>query len=219
MGGMTGYARLGVSAFAFSFLLLSILPAHAATDFNKVLSIYEQQYALPEGCLAKIAKVESGGNPRARNASTDAAGLFQWIPRSWLYASNALLGGRSYTLQERYNPVVAAEVTAYSLKRDLNALQGLISQSNLDPCLGLYMAHFLGQAGARKFFGAYLQNPNANACSIFPRECAYNRGATAPSSASCNFLRTAWERTSQASISPAISKTRRGTRFHFLPLM
>lgn len=179
VGMHTTSARSAACATLLFCALVPLTPAHAATNFNQILSIYEQQYVLPSGCLAKIARVESNGNPQARNKSTDAAGMFQWIPRSWLYASNALLGGRSYTLQERYNPTTAAEVTAFSLKRDQNALQNLFSQAKVDGCLGLYMAHFLGQGGARKFLTAYLQNPNANACSIFPRECAYNRGVFA----------------------------------------
>lgn len=156
---------------AISFLVPTY--AIAATSLNDVLSQLESQYQLPNGILAKIAHVESGGNPNARNKSTDATGLFQWIPKSWLYATRSLYG-QSLDLGVRVNPVTSAKVTAFSLAQIKARNGGLIQQAGIDMTLGIYLGHFLGQAGGAKFLQAYIQNPNANAASIFPREAQYN---------------------------------------------
>lgn len=148
----------------------------ASTDINQLLSQLETQYGIPQGCMGKIAKAESGGNPKIVNpTSTKAAGLFQWIEKYW-YGASAALYGRSLPASYRFDPVEASKVTAFTLGQAKSQLGGLISQAKIDPCLGLYMSHFLGTAGARKFLSAYIQNPGQNAAAIFPVEARANGG-------------------------------------------
>jgi hypothetical protein len=163
------------------FLVIVLLVAPnvilAATSFDQVLADLEQQYQIPSGCLAKVAKAESGGNPNAKNPGSTASGMFQWLTSSWAGASRRITpDGRPLDPSQRFNPSVAAKVTAASLRDSQNLIGGLIQQAGIDGCLGLYMAHFLGPAGARAFLRAYIQNPQQSACTAFPRECAANRG-------------------------------------------
>jgi hypothetical protein len=156
-----------------SLLVAVPILVSAATSLNQVFSEIESQYGLPAGILAKIAHVESGGNPNARSRYSTATGLFQWLEKSWLHASYALYG-RALNLTSRTDPVTSAKVTAFTLAQAKTRNGSLIQQAGVDMSLGLYMGHFLGQAGAARFFSAYIQNPNADAASIFPREANSN---------------------------------------------
>ena len=142
----------------------------------------ERHYQLPEGIMAKIARIESGGNVQALNGSTQAGGLFQWIPRYWYDAARKMYQQQNKPCdggcnpQSRFNPFIATEVTAYSLAYTRSLIGPRIQQANADISVGLYMGHFLGAAGAGKFFAALAQNPNASAAQIFPTEARYNGG-------------------------------------------
>lgn len=138
----------------------------------------EKQYQLPSGVMAKIAKIESNGNAQALNGSTQAGGIFQWIPRYWPDAARKAIPDSPGALnpQNRFNPFIASEVTAYNLAYIRTVIGSRIQQANADLSVGLYMGHFLGAAGAGKFFAAMIQNPNANAAQIFPNEAKYNGG-------------------------------------------
>ncbi len=168
---------LGRRAVAFSVLIL-VLSASApgaalAESLNDVFNKLEQQYGLPQNILAKVANVESGGNPNAKAGSSSALGMFQWLTNSWEHATKALYG-RALMPDERRNPVESARVTAFALAQAKARNGGLIQQAGVDMTLGLYMSHFLGQAGASKFFQAYVQNPGASAASLFPKEAGAN---------------------------------------------
>lgn len=157
-------------------VFLTALPAYADTNFNQILSDLERQYQIPQGCLAKIARAESGGRANARNPSSSASGMFQWLTASWNAASRRITPDRRPLDQsQRFNPSVAAKVTAAALRDAQNAIGSMIQQARVDMCVGLYMSHFLGLAGAQRFFRAYLQNPSQSACAVFTRECAANR--------------------------------------------
>lgn len=163
------------------FLLAGLAYADTITSLNTVFSQIEQIYNLPPGILAKIAHVESGGNPNATGGN--AAGLFQWLPGSWIGASRALFCNSANSDQtecgglnvnKRFSPVTSAKVTAFALAQARDRIGGLIQQAGVDMTLGLYMSHFLGIAGAQHFLQAYIQSPNALAASIFPREASAN---------------------------------------------
>lgn len=50
----------------------------------------------PYGLMREIARCESGFNPNARNPTSSASGVFQWIRSSWIsYSARAGHGGRS----------------------------------------------------------------------------------------------------------------------------
>ena len=165
------YAAAGIIACTVFVLPLSVF---ADVSINQVYTEIETQYKLPQGVLAKIANAESRGDPNARaKPPSTAVGLFQWIEDSWLRVTKALYGA-SLHLDSRTDPVTSAKVTAFSLAQARDKNGPLIEQAKIDMSLGLYMGHFLGPAGAAVFLTAYIQNPNANAASIFPKEAQYN---------------------------------------------
>lgn len=168
-----------IASFLFS---LSFGFASASSMSEAVLAKFAEQerhFQLPTGVLAKIAKLESGGNANAVNpGSTQASGLFQWLASSWHYASGQLYGSPRHP-NDRFNPFIATEVTAWSLAQAKSRNGGIVQQAGVDMSVGLYMSHFLGIGGANKFFSAFIQNPNANAAQIFPKEAAANRSVFA----------------------------------------
>jgi len=148
--------------------------ASAATSLGDVFAELETQYGVPAGTLARIARAESGFNPSARNPGSSAVGLFQWLDTSWLHASRALYG-QARPLDERTNPTVSAKVTAFTLAQAYTQLKGHIERLGIDATTGLYMSHFLGTSGAKKFFEGMIQDPNAGAAAFFPKAAASNR--------------------------------------------
>lgn len=146
----------------------------AGISLDQVFAQLEQQYSLPQNILAKVANVESNGNPTAGSPGK-AYGMFQWFARYWQPAAYAAYGNRFYIdPAQRANPTVAAKVTAFSLAQAKARNGSLIQQAGIDLTLGLYMAHFMGQNGSAKFLQAYMQNPGASAAALFPKEARYN---------------------------------------------
>ena len=147
---------------------------YADTSINQVFSQLEQEYQLPSGILAKVANVESGGNPNAGSNSSSAYGMFQWTLNSW-YGITKQVYGQALNSEQRANPVTSAKMTAVALRQALTTNANVMQQAKIDTTLGLYMCHFLGSGGCSKFFQLYMQNPGADASSLFPREAASNR--------------------------------------------
>jgi hypothetical protein len=167
--------------FVFALLIallafLALLPfsASGATNLSTVFTEIEQQYSIPQGILARVARAESNFVTCARSRHSSATGLFQWLDGSWLQASRALYG-RARPLEERCTPSVAAKVTAFTLAQAQTQLRSVIERSGTDLTTGLYMSHFLGIAGARKFFESMAQDPRGNAAAAFPKAAAANK--------------------------------------------
>ena len=73
----------------------------------------------------------------------------------------------------RYDPDVSALMAA-ELARDNSAeLSGFLGRE--PDSTELYMAHFLGAAGARDFLGALQSTPQASAAALFPKPAAANQ--------------------------------------------
>lgn len=148
--------------------------------------------------LLKTAQRESNFNPEAKAATSSASGLFQFIEQTWLQTlktSGPSLGYAEYadsierTASGRYvvsNPADRQAILA--LRNDpaaASAMAGAFTQSNaamLSSRLGrqptegeLYIAHFLGPAGAVQLISAAENNPRANAADLFPQAARANR--------------------------------------------
>lgn len=147
--------------------------------------------------LVAQARLESGLDPNARAATSSAAGLYQFIGGTWLetldrhagthgldWAGAAITrqGGRAtigdpalrgQIMALRYDPDVSALMAA-ELARDNSAeLSGFLGRE--PDSTELYMAHFLGAAGARDFLGALQSTPQASAAALFPKPAAANQ--------------------------------------------
>ena len=148
--------------------------------------------------LLATARVESNLNPSARASSSSAGGLFQFLEQTWLgtikHAGPALGYGR-YADAISVNSSGRFEVQDPSLRQQIlnlrsdpnaNALMaGAFTRWNGDwlsaklgrpPTEGeLYLAHFLGAAGASKLITLASSSPQANAADVFPRAAGANR--------------------------------------------
>lgn len=174
----------GVTAVHSGEVRSAIARASAATgvDFNYLLA---------------QAKLESGLDANARAATSSAAGLYQFIGGTWLetldrHGGNHGLGwaeslisrsggrttiddpaARAQIMALRFDPNVSALMAA-ELARDNGAeLRGFLGRE--PDSAELYLAHFLGAAGARGFLGALQDNPQASAAALFPKPAEANR--------------------------------------------
>lgn len=138
--------------------------------------------------LYKQAHLESGMNPSAKAKTSSASGLFQFTKGTW----------RNTVLQHGAEHGLGWAATAVAQQSDLSAVDALRfdpeasaamagelasdNRSALTSALGrepdevdLYLAHFLGSAGATKFLQAYDVDPATPAAELLPQAAAANR--------------------------------------------
>lgn len=144
--------------------------------------------------LLAQAKLESSLDPGARASTSSAAGLYQFTQGTWLetlgrhgaehgmdWVNSVIDGGRisdpgtrAQVMGLRYNADVSSMMAA-ELAADNKA--ELTTQLGREPdAAELYMAHFLGIAGAGKFLSALQTDPSQSAAAILPKAAAANRG-------------------------------------------
>ncbi|MFM5924010.1 MAG: lytic transglycosylase domain-containing protein [Novosphingobium sp.] len=139
------------------------------------------------------AQIESSLDPRARAATSSAAGLYQFTKGTWLntldrhgaqhgygWADAAIEGGkvrdpalRQQVLALRYDPDAAALMAAELASDNAAALTGVLGREP-DPA-ELYLAHFLGAEGAGRFLTALAADPTQTAAGLLPRAAEANR--------------------------------------------
>lgn len=142
--------------------------------------------------LMAQAKLESSFDPGARASTSSAAGLYQFTSGTWLatmgrhgaehgmgWAADAIQGGtldaatRAQVMGLRYDPQVAA-LMAGELAADNRVELTTRLGREPDPA-ELYLAHFLGSAGAGQFLEALADDPGQSAAAILPKAAAANR--------------------------------------------
>ncbi|NHF73848.1 peptidoglycan DD-metalloendopeptidase family protein [Paracoccus xiamenensis] len=104
-----------------------------------------------EALIGRIIQVESAGNARARNPLSTASGLGQFIESTWLrmirsYRPDLLASmSRAEVLELRFNPDLSREM----VRRLAQENEAYLRARGHDITAGrLYLAHFLGPAGA-----------------------------------------------------------------------
>lgn len=150
------------------------------------------------GFLLAQAEVESAMHPGARAPSSSATGLYQFIESTWLGTvkrHGARFGLGALADEIALAPSGAALVADPARRQEILALRsdpqvaalmaaGLAddNRAHLAPILGrqpshaeLYLAHFLGAAGAGRFLSAMQQDPGQSAAALFARPAAANR--------------------------------------------
>jgi hypothetical protein len=148
--------------------------------------------------LLATAKVESNLNPSVSAGTSSATGLFQFIEQTWLATlkrAGPTLGYGRYAdavVETRSGgyavPDPAMRAAVLNLRRDPAAnaaMAGAFTQRNgaelreqlrRAPTGGeLYIAHFLGAAGAAKLITHAARSPAAAAADLFPGAAAANR--------------------------------------------
>jgi hypothetical protein len=145
------------------------------------------------------ARIESGLNPLARARTSSATGLFQFTQQTWLatvkadgpehgyqWAADAITQNangryritdpalRSAVLGLRNDPLAASSMAAEFAEDNAAFVTARTGQT--PESVDLYLAHFLGAAGAAKFLSAYASDAEAAAAPLFPAAAAANRG-------------------------------------------
>lgn len=122
--------------------------------------------------MATMAAIESGFDHTVKAGTSSATGLFQFIKSTWdtmvkKFGGKYGIAPGTPPTDARANALMGAEY----IKWNMESLNGKIGRPVTDT--DLYMAHFLGSGGAKKFLK---QDPNAIAATIMPKEAAANRG-------------------------------------------
>lgn len=148
--------------------------------------------------LLATAKMESDFNPTAQASTSSAQGLFQFIEQTWLGTvkeAGAQLGYGQYadsitrSASGTYSVSdPSARAAIMNLRNDpvvSSAMAGVLTQSNSFKLTGeigrrpsdaeLYMAHFMGVAGAAKLINAASDTPNVAGAALFPSAAAANQ--------------------------------------------
>jgi hypothetical protein len=121
--------------------------------------------------MTAFAAVESGLNPNAGAKTSNAKGLFQFLPGTW--REQMAKNGSKYGLDPSTGPT---DVTASTLlaadyiKSNLKVIKPV--KPDTTPT-DVYLTHFLGPYGAKKFLSA---NSNEKAASVLPKAAGANRG-------------------------------------------
>lgn len=144
------------------------------------------------------AGIESGFNPSAKASTSSASGLYQFTDQTWLamikqhgaehglsWASNAITKGSNghyyvaddTTKQEilalRQSPETSAAMAGEYASDNQSILQAKLGRDTNST--DLYMAHFLGPAGATRFLKAMDANPDTAAASVMPAAARANK--------------------------------------------
>jgi hypothetical protein len=147
--------------------------------------------------LLATAQVESNYNPNAQGATSSAKGLFQFIEQTWLATLKDAGPAHGYgkysdaigrTAEGQYvvtDPKLASKIM--NLRADPTAnsvMAGAFTKNNAaklgerlgrNPTEGeLYIAHFLGPAGASRMINMAESRPNTRAADVFPSAAQAN---------------------------------------------
>lgn len=169
------------------------------------------------GYLYHQARIESGFNPNAKATTSSASGLYQFTTQTWLgvlknhgaehglsWAANAITKGsdghyyvsddttRQEILALRQNPETSAAMAGEYASDNKDVLEAKLGReaSSTD----LYMAHFLGPAGATRFLKAKDANPDQSAASVMPAAARANRWVFYDKSGNPRSLEQVYER-------------------------
>jgi hypothetical protein len=162
--------------------IVGFTPAAAAggTPVRAAIARAAQATGVDFNYLLAQAKLESSLDPSAHASRSSAAGLFQFTNGTWAntlarHGAEHGLGGiasRAQALALRYDPE-ASSMMAAELARDNGAeLTGTLGRA--PDGSELYLAHFLGVSGAKRFLSTLASNPGANAAALLPDAATAN---------------------------------------------
>ncbi|HEY0271479.1 MAG TPA: lytic transglycosylase domain-containing protein [Sphingomonas sp.] len=148
--------------------------------------------------LYRQAGIESGFNPNAKATTSSASGLYQFTDQTWLgvikqhgaehglsWAADAITRGanghyyvadattRQEILALRQSPETSAAMAGEYASDNQDVLQAKLGRAA--NATDLYMAHFLGPAGATRFLKAMDADPDASAAAVMPAAAHANR--------------------------------------------
>lgn len=172
--------------------------AITSNRIQSAIALASQRTGIDFGYLLGQAKLESGLNANARAGTSSASGLYQFIEQSWLsvvkkhgaehglgWAADSIgrsssgrlsvsdPGTRQAILALRNDPAVASLMAAEHASDNKDILEAATGREATGT--DLYMAHFLGAAGAKKFLTTMASNPGATGAALFPQAASANR--------------------------------------------
>lgn len=129
---------------------------------NAIMSIAEKAGADPTQ-MAVLAAVESSLNPNARAQGTTASGAFQFTEKTWngqmkAHARKLGLDPNTPPTDLKASTLLASEY----MKSNMKVIRSVRPNPNMTD---MYLAHFLGAEGARKFLSA---SPDTIAAKLLP---------------------------------------------------
>lgn len=151
----------------------TVPPPPALATIRSTVTDAAKQFGVNENLMLWMAKRESNFNPNAKNASSSATGLFQFIDKTWADASRIYgpkLGmpvGTPAT-DPKWNAVMAAAL----MKENQLVMSKMLRREATEG--ELYLGHFLGGKKAVDMIAAAENTPDAPAAALFPGEAAVN---------------------------------------------
>ncbi|MEH6756213.1 MAG: transglycosylase SLT domain-containing protein [Parasphingorhabdus sp.] len=167
-------------------------------DLPGVIAQSAQRTGVNFEYLIAQAQLESGMRPDAKAQTSSATGLYQFIDQTWLglvkekgdqyglgWAQNAISRNsngtltvsdkvqRSNILALRNNPEISANLAGEFARDNSQYLQRKTGRT--PESVDLYLAHFMGPAGAAKFLNEMNVNPGGSAAASFPSAARANR--------------------------------------------
>lgn len=115
-----------------------------------------------ENILMSFAKLESGLDPKAKASTSSATGLFQFTDGTW--KDIVTKTGQKYGVDistDRTNATANAIMGGEYLKANRSYIEGY-KEAGIPLKVALYLAHFLGPGGARRFIKTHRKDPNTN---------------------------------------------------------
>ncbi len=160
----------------------AVVPATGgATGVRGAIARAAQATGVDFTYLLAQARLESNLDPQARATASSAAGLYQFTRGTWgtmlarhgaALGLDATAGATARSMALRYDPNAAAMMAAELAGDNTAALTTVLGRA---PTAGeLYLAHFLGAAGATRLLGALATNPDQSAAALLPRAAAAN---------------------------------------------
>ncbi len=148
--------------------------------------------------LLATAQRESSLNPQAKSKSSSAAGLFQFVERTWIdmvdrygdkLGLDKLTDGierrpdgrqfvadaqkRSEILALRHDPQIASYMAAEYTRESASALEAKLGRTAKSE--ELYLAHFFGAGTAARFIQSLEKSAQTPAATLFPRAAGANK--------------------------------------------
>lgn len=171
---------------------------HSRAQVREAIADAAARSGVDFGYLYSQAQLESSLDPEAKAPTSSAAGLFQFTRQTWLatlkehgrehgfaWAADAISRSadgrytiadptlRSSILDLRYDAGAASAMAAEFARDNQSFLQSQLGRA-LEP-VDLYLAHFLGPAGAAEFLAAHDTDPEGIAAASFPAAATANR--------------------------------------------
>lgn len=174
------------------------LPASTGPVVNDAIRNAARTTGTSFSYLLATAKVESGLDPQQNSPTSSARGLFQFVDQTWmmmLKEAGAALGygdyaqaiagspasgydvinpaNREAVLALRDDPVASAALAGAFTRRNAQYLSAQLGREATEG--ELYIAHFLGAAGAGRLITLAATQPDTTAAPIFPAAASANR--------------------------------------------